>query len=85
MIIFSKTINQPEYQLLYHGLKNNLSKESIINIFKNQYSIPEDLSIKEICENYSLLFKETNKIEVTMIDKIDQIMNPSDLNNGKKN
>ena len=48
LIIFSKTINQPEYQLLYHGLKNRLSKESIINIFKNQDSFSDSLSIKEI-------------------------------------
>ena len=31
------------------------------------------------------MYKENNKIEVTMIDKIDQIMNPSDLNKNKKN
>ena len=85
LIIFSKTINQPEYQLLYHGLKNNLSKQSIINIFKNQDSFPNEMTIKEICETYSLMYEEDNKIEVTMFDKIDQIMNPSDLNKNKKN
>ena len=85
LIIFSKTINQSEYQLLYHGLKNELSKESIINIFKNQDSFSDSLSIKEICETYSSLNKEYNKTEITMIDKIDQIMNPSELDKNKKN
>ena len=46
LIIFSKTINQPEYQLLYHGLKNKLSKQSIINIFKNQDLFSDEMTIK---------------------------------------
>ena len=85
LIIFSKTINQSEYQLLYHGLKHGLSKESIINIFKNQDSFSDSLSLIEICKMYSSLYTENNKIEIIMIDKIDQIMNPSDLNSNKKN
>ena len=45
LIIFSKTLNQLEYQLLYHGLKNNLGKESIINIFRNQDSFSDEMTI----------------------------------------
>ena len=34
---------------------------------------------------YSSMYKKDIKIEVSMFDKIDQIMNPSDLNKNKKN
>ena len=42
------------------------------------------MTIKEICETYASMYTEDNKIEVSMFDKIDQIMNPSDLNKNEK-
>ena len=52
LIVFSKTIDQPEYQLLYHGFRNNLSKEDILLIFENQNKFHDD--IQNICEEYAL-------------------------------
>ena len=85
LIIFSKTSQQPEYQLLYHGLKNGLSKHSLIKIFENQKSFSDNMTIEEICTTYSSLYKEDNNISIQMFQKTDQIMNPSDLNPKKKN
>ena len=48
LIIFSKTVYQEEYQILYHGIKNRLSKESIIKIFEEQDKFDKTLNIREI-------------------------------------
>ena len=87
LIIFSKTISQDEYQILYYSFLNKLSKESINKIFEEQDQFDASLSIKEICEIYSQLFPSLsdNSITVSMYDKLDQIMNPSDLDKNKKN
>ena len=45
LIIFSTTIHQDEYQLIYHAFNNNLSKETIIEIFNNKYSFKDNFSI----------------------------------------
>ena len=54
--------------------KKTIQEKKVINILKNHDSFSEDLSIKEICETYFSSFKETNKIEVAMINKIDQMI-----------
>ena len=48
LLVFSKTIKQDEYQVLFHGLKHNLSKQSITNIFKNQNKFGNE-TIEDIC------------------------------------
>jgi len=86
LIIFSKTISQPEYQLLYHGFKNGLSKESINHIFINQDKLSKELSIQDICIEYLALSPNPeNKIEVTFSDKFEEIPPPNKLNPKKKN
>ena len=50
LIIFSKTVYQEENQILYYGIKNGLSRESIIKIFEEQDQFDKTLSIREICE-----------------------------------
>ena len=63
LIIFSKTLNQPEYQYILHGFENNLSKKSIRYIFNNQEKlfngqspdgVDEEKSIEEVMEQYAL-------------------------------
>ena len=86
LIIFSKTIDQPEYQLLYHGFKNNLSKEDISLIFENQDAFHEP--IPNICEEYALqknLLNTTSMIEITFSNKFADILPPDKLNKTKKN
>ena len=91
LIIFSKTINQDEYQILYHAFRNKLSKESIIKIFEEQDKFDPSLSIKEICELYAQVFPGDGSlanspvITISMYDKLDQIINPSELNKNKRN
>ena len=50
LLIFSPTISQSEFKLLESGFSNCLTKEDIIEIFKNQNSCDEEISIDSICE-----------------------------------
>jgi len=65
LIIFSKTLSQPEYQIILNGYENNLSKKSIRYIFNNQESLfsqddeksigfAEIPSIEDVVEQYAL-------------------------------
>ena len=86
LIIFSKTISQPEYQLLYHGFKNGLSKQSINDIFENQARFAKEISIQDICIEYAALRPNPGKkIEVTFSDKFEEIPPPQKLSPNKKN
>jgi len=87
LIIFSKTIQQPEFQLIYHGFNSGLSKSSILNIFKEQNSILNNLSISQICQNYSELYpeNENNKINVTMSNKFQDMIPCEQLDKNKTN
>src|SRR5438093_4072450 len=49
LIIFTTTPNQQEYQLLYHGFLNGLSKESIASIVINQAEF-KGIPISTICK-----------------------------------
>ena len=85
LIIFSKTVNQPEYQLILHGFQNKLSKYSIISIFQNQNEFDDDLSIPEICEKYAEEYPENNDISVSFHHKTNEIPYPNELNKNQKN
>ena len=51
LIIFSKTLSQPEYQIILNGFKNNLSKKSIKYIFQNQEKLfTDEKSIEKVVE-----------------------------------
>ena len=93
LIIFSKTIDQPEFQIIYHGFNSGLSKQHIVDIFMNQDKIPDDLSIQDICENFAELYPNNSetrsnpldKISVTMSNKYHEIIPCDKLDKNKKN
>ena len=84
LIIFSKTINQPEYQVLYHGFKNGLSKESINFLFENQDKL-KGISIEDTCVEYALIKPERSGITIVFSDKFEEIPPPQKLDPKKKN
>jgi len=94
LIIFSKTLNQPEYQYILHGFENNLSKKSIRYIFNNQETLfdedtsmlnAEPRSIEEVIEQYALNNPEDTSINVQFYNNVDQVMPPEQLPKNKKN
>ena len=36
LIVFGKSLHQSEYQIIKSGFENGLSKDQIVNVFKNQ-------------------------------------------------
>ena len=77
LIIFSSTAEQKEYQLLYHGFNNNLTKEDIIKVFKNSEDL-DDFTIEEIC--YGLKREHTDSsITCQLSSSENEILHPSDI------
>src|SRR3977135_4221977 len=48
LFIFSKSLNQKEYELIIEGFKHHLTKEMIRGMFDNQKEF-KDTSISDIC------------------------------------
>ena len=53
LLIFSKSLNQNEYQVLIEGFKNKLTKEQIREIFERQDDL-KDISNKDVCRLISI-------------------------------
>jgi len=84
----SNTLKQQEFQLLYHGLNNGLTKETITAIVLNQDQLKKDLpniSVEELCKIMASLMREKNKITIKVTDKFSEIPDPSNLDRNKKN
>jgi len=79
LYIFSKSLHQPEYQVLIKGLQNNLPKEVIADVIKNR--LTDDYYIKRIGEG----LEEKNKIIVEYFDDSSSIPDPTELNKNHKN
>jgi len=95
LIIFSKTLSQPEYQIILNGFENNLSKKSIRYIFQNQETlfksvdeVTDDKSIEEVVEQYALKNKDSNftsSISVKFFQNVNDVISPEQLPKSKKN
>jgi len=72
LIIFSKTLSQPEYQIVFNGFENNLSKKSIRYIFENQETLfkDENISIEEVVEQYAIKHPEDSIITFILSQEI---------------
>jgi hypothetical protein len=91
LVIFTSTPNQQEYQLLYHGFKNGLSKESIESILLKQHEF-KGVPIPALCKKYSELHKQSGGegqrqqlINCTLTDKTKELIPPDQLDKIKKN
>ena len=90
LIIFSKTLSQPEYQIVFNGFDNNLSKKSIRYIFENQETLfkaeaGELRSIEEVVEQYALKHPEHSDITIKFFNNVNDVIPPEKLPKNKKN
>ena len=86
LIIFSKTIDQPEMQIIFNGFNNGLTKEDIIYIFNNQDTFNKNATPKIICETIAELRNYPKPIiNVTMSNKYHEIPRCDTLDKNKKN
>src|SRR6266853_5863134 len=86
LYVFSKSLNQNEYELLVEGYKNKLTKETIRAIFENQEAF-KDHSIKDICSLVAAGMAERNKgnITISAFNSRANTPDPSLLDSKKKN
>ena len=91
LLTFTTTPEQQEYQLLYHGFLNNLTKEQIASIAINQDKF-KGIPIPILCKKFkeSLENQESSEedneehITVKLSDKINEIPPPDKLDKSKK-
>lgn len=67
LIIFSKSLHQPQYQILIKGIETNLSKKQILNCIKDQKFVVE----KKQSENL---------IKVSYFSESSEVPDPSEIN-----
>ena len=86
LFIFSKSLNQKEYELLIEGFKHHLTKEMIRGMFDNQKEF-KDTSISDICYGVEqgLTDKEKGDIKVSAFGNNSNVPDPSLLDSKKKN
>ena len=96
LIIYTPTKSQQEYQLLYYGFSNGLSKNDVAAILLNQDQF-RNIPIPTLCKKYSDLHRFTHTsdkqsegashggpITVMLTDKIGDLIRPNDLDKSKK-
>jgi archaellum biogenesis ATPase FlaH len=89
LIIYTTTKDQQEYQLLYHGFNNGLSKENLAAITMQQENF-KGLPIPILCKKYAEFLKNSNHdfgrsgITVTLTDKTNELIPPEQLVKNKK-
>ena len=86
LFIFSKSLNQKEYELLIEGFKHHLTKEMIRGMFENQNEF-KDTRISDICYGIEqgLTGKEKGNIKVSAFGTNANVPDPSLLDSKKKN
>jgi hypothetical protein len=80
LYIFSKSLHQPEYQVLINGLKNNIPKKDIADLIKKK--LTDEYYIKKIGQGIK---NKTNKITVEYYNDSSSIPDPTELNKNHKN
>ncbi len=85
LTIITTTDSQPKYQLLRHGFKNGLSRESIKSLFINQEKFNK-IPIPQLCEYYAQQHPENSNIKCLITSDISKISGlPESLDKNKKN
>ena len=91
LIIYTTTPEQPYYQFLYHGFKNNLTKDEIYALWNAFYGDDQDDpddTIEEICRSYAkanMTGAREQQVVVTLSKNPSDIKDPSELARNKKN
>ena len=84
LFIFSKSLNQKEYQLIVEGFRHKLTKEHIRGIFENQEEF-KDLPTKDICFEIGRNLKAEGDITVSAFSSGNSVPDPAMLDSNKKN
>src|SRR5712671_2422006 len=83
IIIFTTTPKQQEYQLLYHGFTNGLSKSSLAALVLNQKDF-HNIPISVLCKEYSKTLGGKDNITITLSSNTKDIIHPDMLDKKRK-
>ena len=86
LMVFGKSLFQPEYQILKKALEKQLPKEAILNVFNNQNEIMQrNISPIQLLEERAK--KQTNKsdIQCQFYESPSDVLDPKELSSDKKN
>ena len=86
LFVFSKSLFQPEYQVLRKAMEHNLPKEAILWLFNNQRAIRESgLSSDEFIECMAEELCSGSNIDCYFFEHSDDVPDPKELNPEDKN
>src|SRR5271169_1520861 len=86
LIIFTTTPKQQEYQLLYHGFKNGLSKSQLAALVLNQRDFL-NVPISILCREYAKTLRPVggkDNVTVTLSSNTNEIIHPDMLDKAKR-
>ena len=85
LYLFTKSAEQQAaYEILLHGFKNGLSRQSIKWLFQNQSKF-KGWSLPALCEYYSRIKPETPTVEIILTNNLKDIPRANKLDKTKKN
>ena len=84
LYVFSRSLHQPEYQCLIHGLNNGLSKATIVSMLNSGKEIGKN-SIEEIAKAYVKIYGSTQDINAEFYSSPENIPDPTELDREKRN
>ena len=86
LMVFGKSLFQPEYQILKKALEEQLPKEAILNVFNNQNEIMQrNVSPIQLLEEMAKTQTDKSDIECKFYESPSDVLDPKELSSDKKN
>ena len=87
LMVFGKSLFQPEYQILKKALEEQLPKEAILRFFNNQDEIMQrnDVSPIQLLELIAKTQRNKSDIECKFYESPSDVLDPKELSSDKKN
>ena len=87
LFVFSKSLFQPEYQVLRKAMEHKLPKEAILWLFDNQrdMQLKSGLTVNELIKCMAQEMRDTSNIDCYFFENHDDVPDPKQLNPEDKN
>ena len=87
LLVFGKSLFQPEYQILKKALEEQLPKEAFLRFFNNQDEVRQrnDVSPIQLLELIAKTPRDKSDIECKFYESPSDVLDPKELSSDKKN
>ena len=88
LLVFGKSLFQPEYKMLKECLQRNIDKADIMKVFQSQNVFEGKISATEILDEYAKMRvkpKKKKKIDCAFFESADDVPDPRELDSERKN